>query len=981
VEPTNLSGSDWRRLCDLFNDAQELPEVERKAFLDRALESEPTLRAEMDSLMASAATVDAFLAPRERSETRASSSATDAPGSMVGAYRIVQLLGEGGFGLVYLAEQEGPIRRRVALKLIKPGMDTRQVIARFDAERQTLAIMDHPSIAQVFDAGETEAGRPFFVMEYVPGVPITAFCDAERLPIRERLDLFLDVCDAVQHAHQKGVIHRDLKPSNIIVARRDGAPALKVIDFGIVKAMASSPEDRSFVTREGMVLGTLGYMSPEQAGAVQAEVDTRSDIYSLGVLLYELLSGEMPFDRVRLRRAGWSEAARILREEDPPSMTGRLTRARRASAENERLEESGHVTEIASRRAVNERTLFRELHGDLEWITLRALEKEPERRYASVSELAGDVRRHLANEPVLARAPSTMYRVRKFARRNRVGVTAAALVLLAIVGGGIVATVGFTRAVRAEHAARREADSARRVSDFLVEMFRTSSPDRSRGETITARTILDEGTRRIQSSLKEDPYIRARLLSTLGEVHQYLGMRDKGIALMREGLAVAESSGAPDQLEIATHLYPIARALRLAEPEETGALLDRAIHIAQDAGDAGRSLLIKCLALKAYWYNDQSLRSLADSLVTVCLGMMESTAEQDTQLLIDMLQLQGNIAHNEYRTEDAERLYLRALELSDQTGREPSRSVFLNENLAALYRALGRPDKSMEHAERGLTLARQIFPPNHPTLGWSMRGYSDALYARGDYAKAVEVREQVAEIYRANSSTRSLAFELMFASAIHREMGQYERSIALAEEACELHRNELGTETAQAAEALANLAQTYCEARHFSRADSSYRAAIAVLDRVDPTGFTNGLAYRGYGNVCRETGRLAEAESLYQHAEATFDSTKEGLRAFHGGCLADHALLRSLQGRHEEAEIMMQRGHQLMDKKVGEKDFEMRMMYVTWARARARAGDVDGAIDVLGRAAGSRATAKDVSRFDELASLQSRADFPNELRE
>jgi len=979
--PSALSGAQWRRLRDLFGDAQEMPESERKAFLDRALEGEPVLRAEMDSFLASAATMGTFLAPRDPDGARASLSPV--PGSMVGPYRLVDLLGEGGFGIVYLAEQEKPIRRRVALKLIKPGMDTRQVIARFEAERQTLALMDHSGIAQVFDAGETEAGRPFFAMEYVPGVPITSFCDAERLRIRERLQLFLDVCDAVQHAHQKGVIHRDLKPSNVIVARRDGVPVLKVIDFGIVKATAASIDERSFATRDGMVLGTIGYMSPEQAGAIQAEVDTRSDIYSLGVLLYELLAGEMPFDRSRLQRADWSEAVRIIREEEPPSLTARLVRGEPTTSSSGRKERSGRIAEIASRRAADERTLLHELHGELEWITLRALEKEPDRRYASASELSADIRRHLANEPVLARAPSTAYRMRKFARRHRVGVASAALLLLAIVAGGIVATVGFTRAVRAERAARREADSVRHVSDFLVELFRTSNPDNSRGETITARTLLEEGTRRIESSLNEDPQVRARLLSTLGLVHQNLGMLDEGLALMREGLAVSESAGTRDELEVASHLFAVAGGLRYAsKSREVGALLDRAIPIAQGAGDAGRDLLVKCLLLKARWYNDQAQRSLADSLATLCIRMTESAAQPDTQDLVRMVHLRGNIAHNEYRLQDAERQYLRALELSDKTGREPSRSISLNENLAALYRALQRPEKSMEHAERGLALARRIYEPNHPKLAWSLRGYSDALYARGDYEGAAAAREQVIEIYRANSgTTKSLAEELIFASAIYREMGRYDRAIASAEEARQLNRKGVGAHPAGAGEALANLAHALRDAGHFDRADSTYRAAITVLDQADENGIQAALAYRGYGNLCRATRRLPEAESLYLHAEVKLDSTRQELRAFHGACLADHAFLRSLQARHEEAESMMRRGHELTVEAVGVDSYEMRSMYVTWARARARAGNMDGAIEALGRAVRWKATAKDVSRFGELAVLRSRAEFPSELRE
>ncbi|MFN0149441.1 MAG: protein kinase domain-containing protein [bacterium] len=986
-KPAQPSGERWRRLRDLFANAQEMPASERSAFLDRVLAGEPALRAELDALLANAETAGAFLATRGMGDAlTAASSPFGSPllGSTVGPYRLVELLGEGGFGVVYLAEQEKPIRRRVALKLIKPGMDTRQVISRFEAERQTLALMDHPGIAQVFDAGETQAGRPFFAMEYVPGVSITAFCDRERLRTRERLDLFLDVCDAVQHAHQRGVIHRDIKPSNVLVARRDGLPVLKVIDFGIVKATSGAMEDRSVMTREGTVLGTLGYMSPEQAGAIRAEVDTRSDIYSLGVLLYELLTGAMPFDRIRLQGADWSEAVRIIREEDPPSLTARLTRGATETspgARGDRKERDERVAEIANRRATDQRTLLRELHGDLEWITLRAIEKEPDRRYASASELSADIRRHLANEPVLARAPSTIYRWRKFARRHRVGVAAAALVLLAIVAGGITAAVGLQRAVRAERAARREANSARRVSDFLVEMFRTSNPDQSRGETITARTILEEGTRRIQSSLQEDPLVRARLLSTLGEVHQNLGMRDEGFALVREGLAVAESAGTRDEMEIATHLYSLARGLRQENPQEAGELLDRAIPMARNAGDAGRSLLVSCMSLKAYWYSDRAQHSLADSLAELCIRMTESAAQPDTQMLVRLVYLRGTTAQNEYRLLDAEPFFLRALELSDKTGREPSRSIAMNQSLAVLYKTLRRPDKSMEHAQRGLDLARRTHGPNHTMVAWALRGYSDALYARGDYDSAAAVRDQAVEIYRANSGVSSyLARELVWASSIYRDTGAYDRAMARAEEACRVQR-EIGANPSGLGEALAHHAHACRDARLFDRADSLYRAAIATLDGVDANGVAAADAYRGYGSLCRDTGRLAEAESLYRHAEATLDTTQEGRRVLHGRCLSEHAFLRSLESRHEDAESMMRRSYQLMTQGMAEASYEIGEMSVMWARARVRAGDADGAIDALGRAARSHFTAKYVSAFDELAALRSRTDFPGALRE
>ncbi|HET9888279.1 MAG TPA: serine/threonine-protein kinase, partial [bacterium] len=478
---------------------------------------------------------------------------------------------------MYLAEQLRPIRRHVALKLIKPGMDTKQVIARFEAERQALALMDHPCIAQVHEAGETETGRPYFAMEYVEGIPITTFCDREGLRIPQRLELFLQVCDAIQHAHQKGVIHRDIKPSNVLVAMRDGSPSPKLIDFGIVKAtiaiVANTMLGSTMMTREGMIVGTLGYMSPEQASG-SPTVDTRSDIYSFGALLYELLAGAPPFDAQRLRQAVLSDAVRVIREEDPPTLTARFSR----SNEQERKQ-------IAEQRSVDPRRLARELEGELQWMTFRAMEKDPNRRYPSAAELAADIRRHLANEPVLAGAPSTMYRLRKYVRRHRVGVTAAAIALAGIVAGGIAAGIALNRAVRAEQLAKREAESSRQVSDFLVELFQSSTPNRSGGETITARTLLEEGRRRIETDATGDLQIRARLLRTIGDAHMGLGLYDDGLRLLTGALATSEAAEPRDELEIASQLRAVASGLSMAgKPESSAVLLERAMALFQEHG-------------------------------------------------------------------------------------------------------------------------------------------------------------------------------------------------------------------------------------------------------------------------------------------------------------------------------------------------------------------------------------------------------------
>ena len=432
---------------------------------------------------------------------------------MIGPYRILSLIAEGGMGAVYLAEQQTP-QRRVALKVIKAGMDTRHVVARFETEREALALMDHPSIATVFDAGETHSGRPYFVMEYVAGVPITDYCDRHNLRTRERLALFLQVCSAVQHAHQKGVIHRDLKPSNVLVTVVEGNPIPKVIDFGVAKATSRRLTEKTLFTELGLLVGTPEYMSPEQAEMTGLDVDTRTDIYALGVLLYELIVGALPFDSVRLRRAGYAEIQRIIREEEPARPSTRLSSL------------GATASEVARRRHTDLPSLMRELRGDLDWITLKSMEKDRTRRYASASELAADLSRHLADEPVSARPANFAYRSRKFVRRHRAGVAIGAAAIAVLVAFGATMAVQSSRIAAQRDLATRERDRAERVSGFLVSLFEASDPDRSKGEKVTARQILDLGRQRLDSELKDQPQTRAALLHTIGSVYAALDLND-----------------------------------------------------------------------------------------------------------------------------------------------------------------------------------------------------------------------------------------------------------------------------------------------------------------------------------------------------------------------------------------------------------------------------------------------------------------------
>jgi WD40 repeat protein/serine/threonine protein kinase len=507
-----LSDDRWRALSPLLDEALDLFPPERNAWLAALDERDPAIAADVRALLKDHDALDArgfleagagllaggvaYPIPTTLPANR------ELPGATVGAYRLVSELGAGGMGVVWLAQQEQPIRRQVAVKVVRPGADSREVLSRFEAERQALAILNHPGIAKVLDAGATSDGRPYFVMEHIAGSSLTEFADQHQLTIAQRLRLFLQVCDAVQHAHQKGVLHRDLKPRNILVGDEDGRYAVKVIDFGIAKALGQHFTGKTLQTELGVVVGTPEYMSPEQAGLLDEAVDTRTDIYSLGLILYELLAGAPPFDHRDLRRRTVLEALRVIREEEPPRLTTRLTN------ESKTLEQ-----EVARNRGTDPRTLRRQLRGDLEWITARAIEKEPGRRYASVSELRADVERHLQGEPVLAGAPSTMYRLRKLARRHRVVAASLVIVAAAITVSAVVSALALVRALRAEDLTRRQligslvTQGMRKVDEAdpligLVHLVRAleleTDPERIRNHRIRIGEILQRSPRLVR---------------------------------------------------------------------------------------------------------------------------------------------------------------------------------------------------------------------------------------------------------------------------------------------------------------------------------------------------------------------------------------------------------------------------------------------------------------------------------------------------
>jgi serine/threonine protein kinase len=459
-----MNGDRRREAEQVFQLAADLPAPQRADFVQERCGADEGLRGDVERLLrAYEADSGDFMG------TSAAGGATDAGehiGDHIGPYRLLSLRGQGAFGDVYVAEQTRPVRRNVALKIVKLGMDTRQVVARFEAERQALALMEHPHIAKVYDAGATESGRPYFAMEHVPGVPITEYCDEYRLPIKQRLRLFLRVCDAIQHAHQKGIIHRDVKPSNVLVKVVGDHPVPKVIDFGIAKATGYSLTERTLYTDRGQLIGTPEYMSPEQAEVDASNVDTRTDIYSLGVVLYELLTGTLPFEGGRLRSGTVQEIQSRIRDQQPPkpSTCVKLRAAESAGA--------------ARRRRTTPQSLRWRLQGELDWITMKAMEKDRTRRYATVSELAADVQRHLRHEPVLAGPPGAFYRLRKFVRRNRAATIAALVLFVGLTWGTVGLTVGLLEAKQERDRARRAVSVALTV---ILDAMRASDAEVSSG--------------------------------------------------------------------------------------------------------------------------------------------------------------------------------------------------------------------------------------------------------------------------------------------------------------------------------------------------------------------------------------------------------------------------------------------------------------------------------------------------------------------
>ncbi len=872
--------TDAKRIRDIFNAAIERFGAERQQFLDSSCVGDAAMRAKIDALLAAAEKDDEFLSA-PTADSNASHAFTiaaplrEGPGTRIGPYKLLQLIGEGGFGSVFMAEQEKPVQRKVALKIIKLGMDTRQVVARFEQERQALAMMDHPNIARVLDAGATEAGRPFFVMELVKGDPIVEYCDRNNLSIEDRLDLFAQVCNAVQHAHTKGIIHRDIKPSNILVSTQDGRPHTKVIDFGIAKATASKLTEKTLFTEHRQLIGTPQYMSPEQAEG-SLDIDTRTDVYSLGVLLYELLTGTTPFTSKELRSAAYAEIQRIIREVEPPKPSTRLSN------------NTDTLASVAAKRSAEPKRLGTIVRGELDWIVMKALEKDRQRRYETANGLAADIRRYLSGEAVQAAPPSTVYRFKKFIKRNRVMVSAGSAVAAALLIGAVafawqaqvasdqrdravksrqaeseqrkLAEVARTEAVtqqaravaqeaearKQEEEAKNQAAIAEAVATFQTEMLAAVDPanlpkDPATGEPlkekVTVVQAIEAAVKRLdadgggEGSLKNQPMVEAGVRSTIGNTLVALGRYEEALPVLQRALELRRAVSPDGSLQIAQSLDLLASVHQ---------------YIGRKA-DAVR-LYREALAMR------QRFAPADDPLLGIAMGNLGQS-----------LWASGEFAEAESMLRGA-----LAIELA-RPSKVPADRARTHDNLAKVLTELNKLDEAEQQMRAALDLRVAAFPAGHPEIALGQGNLATVLIKAKKLPEAEQLLRAALVIRQATLSTThpEIAISARRLATVLRQQDKLAEAEPLYREALAIDRAMLPPEHPSIPTSLNGLGLLLKEQGKLAEAEPLYREALTLRRQSLPAGHPNiAMSLNNLAVLLKDQGKLAEAEPLYRESLA-----------------------------------------------------------------------------------------------------------------
>jgi eukaryotic-like serine/threonine-protein kinase len=797
---------------------------ERAAYLDDACGNDGELRRRVERLLSVHPQVGSFLEPAQPSaETAFYQSPAEAVGRVVaGRYKLVEEIGEGGMGTVWIAEQLQPVKRRVALKLIKAGMDSKSVLARFEAERQALAVMDHPNIAKVLDGGLTDSGRPYFVMEYVKGMPITEYCDAARMSVAERLSLFVQVCSAVQHAHQKGIIHRDLKPSNILVAPYDDQPVPKVIDFGLAKAINQSLTERTLHTAHEAVLGTPLYMSPEQVQLNNLDVDTRSDIYSLGVLLYELLTGTTPLEKKRFQEAAWEEIKRLIREEEPPRPSTRLS-------------SSEMLPSLAAGRQIEPERLRKLLCGELDWIVLKSLEKDRTRRYETANGFSMDVQRYLAGEAVQAHPPSARYLLQKFARKHRVGLTTAAAIALLLVAGVAVSTWQAVRATKAEAAAQK-------ANEILGSIFENLDPNEIARAERPLQVILvdklDQAVAQLEGESIGDSLVVAAMQVKLGSSLLGLGEPAKAIALLQKARATFQTTLGPehpDTLRSMNQLgaaYVNAGKLDLARP-----LLEETLKLRRSTLGPEHLDTLQSLNNLAAMHHHAGNHDLVVPFLEEILKLVKAKLGP---VHPDTLRSMNNLAEayrNAGKVDLALPLHKETLTLREASlGPEHPDTLVSMNNLAEAYRDSGRLDLALPFFIESLKSMKDRLGTEHPhTLG-SMGNLARAYQAAGKLDLALPLYEETLKVRkdRLGPDHPDTLRSMNNLATAYRDAGRLDLVLPLFEDTVRLAKAKLGPEHPNTLASLGSLGKAYCDADQGEQAAETLTEFVAGRRKRSP---------------------------------------------------------------------------------------------------------------------------------------------------